>query len=198
MERKCYWKIGGFDENYFLYMEDTDISWKIHTNGCRMLYVPNSVIYHDYRLQVPPEKIYHVERGRYIILRKYMTWSEYLLLSPSLLMTEIFTWGYSILCGFSGIKYKSKAVKDGLTLDVESVKSDKYKLLNSLEVQIPRQFGHNVLGMLVTVMGNFIYNVNLMIVLKLLGWGIPEADVPKIPDVENVNVVVEDSRFNAK
>jgi hypothetical protein len=65
-------------------------------------------------------------------------------------------------------------------------------------VQIPRQFCHNVLGMLVTVMGNFIYNVNLMIVLKLLGWGIPEADVPKIRDVENVNVVVEDSRFNAK
>ncbi len=197
MERRCYWKIGGFDENYFLYMEDTDISWKIHTNRCKMLYVPNAVIYHDYRLQVPPEKIYHVERGRYVILRKYLTWREYLLLSPSLLMTEIFTWGYSILNGYSGIKNKSKAVKDGLTLEVESVEFDKYELLSSLETQIPRQFGHNILGSMVNIMGNFIYNVNLMIVLKLLGWRIPAADISMAPNVENI-VIEQNSKFNAK
>ncbi|MGB9980272.1 glycosyltransferase family 2 protein [Methanobacterium sp.] len=191
MERKCYWKIGGFDENYFLYMEDTDISWKIHTNGCKMLYIPNAVIYHDYVLQVPPEKIYHVERGRYIILKKYLTWREYLLLAPSLIMTEIFTWGYSILNGFSGIKYKSKAVKDGLTLDVKKVPSDKYKLLNSLEGQIPRQFGHNILGWLVTVIGNFIYHANLMIALKLMGWRLPETDISKIQYMKNANVIIE-------
>lgn len=195
MERKCYHKIGGFDENYFVYMEDTDLSWKIHTNRCKMLYVPNAIIYHDYRLQVPPEKIYHVERGRYIILRKYLTWNEYLLLSPSLIVTEIFTWGYSILNGFSGIKYKSKAVKEGLTLEVDSVEFDKFELLNSLEGQIPRQFGHNILGGLVTVMGNFIYNVNLMIVLKLLGWRIPDTDISKVPNMENLSIIVEpDSR----
>lgn len=37
---------GFFDERFFLYLEDTDLSLRIKKNGFKILYVPNAVIWH--------------------------------------------------------------------------------------------------------------------------------------------------------
>lgn len=39
-------QIGGMDENYFLYVEDADLSKKVTYTGAKILYVPKSKIYH--------------------------------------------------------------------------------------------------------------------------------------------------------
>ncbi|MCS7092109.1 MAG: glycosyltransferase family 2 protein, partial [Patescibacteria group bacterium] len=39
-------KSGFFDERYFLYLEDTDLSLRIQKNGFKLLYVPSAVIWH--------------------------------------------------------------------------------------------------------------------------------------------------------
>ena len=56
IERENFLKIGGFDENIFLYMEDTELSWKINANNLKILYIPEAIIYHDYFLKVPRRK----------------------------------------------------------------------------------------------------------------------------------------------
>ena len=100
IKRKNFLKIGGFDENIFLYMEDTELSWKINANNLKILYIPQAIIYHDYTLKVPPEKIYNLEMGRYIILRKYFTWKECLMFLPSLITNRNIYMG---LCIFKRI-----------------------------------------------------------------------------------------------
>ena len=39
-------KLGGFDEDYFCYLEDVDLGFRLRLAGYRCLYVPQSVAYH--------------------------------------------------------------------------------------------------------------------------------------------------------
>lgn len=38
--------IGGFDENFFAYMEDVDIAFRAQINGLKNYYCPNAIVYH--------------------------------------------------------------------------------------------------------------------------------------------------------
>ena len=40
--------VGGFDDDYFLYYEDTDLSWRLRLAGYRILYVPSAVVRHHH------------------------------------------------------------------------------------------------------------------------------------------------------
>ena len=68
IRRGLFEQLGGFDPAYFMYMEDTDLSWRARLAGWRILYVPASVVYHDYRLQFGPRKTFYQERNRYRLL----------------------------------------------------------------------------------------------------------------------------------
>ncbi len=40
-------KVGGFDESYFIYNEETDLCWRIWLSGFRVLCVPKAVVFHE-------------------------------------------------------------------------------------------------------------------------------------------------------
>ena len=44
--RSAMQKIGGFDEEYFCYVEDVDLGFRLRLAGFRCLYVPKSVAHH--------------------------------------------------------------------------------------------------------------------------------------------------------
>jgi GT2 family glycosyltransferase len=94
IRRDLFERLGGFDPDFFLYMEDTDLSWRARLAGYRCLYVPASVVRHDYRLTFGPHKTFYQERNRYLMLLKNLHWGTLLLLAPSLLLAELVTWGY--------------------------------------------------------------------------------------------------------
>ena len=167
MKKEDYLDLGGFDEQIFLYMEDTLFSWVANSKGFKILFIPKAVIYHNYNLEVTPEKIYHLERGRYMILKKHFTRKEFFILIPSLLITEILTWGYSALNGIDGIKFKFKAFKDVSNMEVTKINSDKEVLLKSLDYKIPEnQLSPQKLHVLLKKFANTIYSINYNLVTK--------------------------------
>jgi GT2 family glycosyltransferase len=91
IRKKDFEELGGFDEKFFLYNDDSDLSWRAHLKGFKILYVPLSLIKHDAILKVLPEKMYYLEKGRYMIIRKYYSWKDFLLLLPSLMIVEALT-----------------------------------------------------------------------------------------------------------
>lgn len=163
-----YCELGGFDENFFLYMEDVDLSWRAHLLNFRIMYVPDSIIMHDYNLKVPSNKIYVLEKNRYIILRKYFSSKCFVVLLPSLIITEILTTIYALKFGFKGLKYKINGLKDGLHVKVEKIEGDEKTLFNSLDDQIPvDQLTNSRIEGLFKVLFNQIFKLNWKINKKI-------------------------------
>lgn len=97
IRRELFTTLNGFDADFFMYFEDTDLSLRSRLAGYRCLYVPESVVYHDYELHFGPLKTYYEERNRYLTLLKIYRWRTLLLLLPTLLLAEVVTWGYVLL-----------------------------------------------------------------------------------------------------
>jgi len=66
-------QIGGFDDDFFLYCEDTDLGLRARWAGWKCLYVPDAVVQHHYSQSAgaaTPLKAYHVERNRLFVVAK--------------------------------------------------------------------------------------------------------------------------------
>lgn len=97
IRRDLFQALGGFDEDFFLYVEDTDLSLRARLAGWRCLFVPDSVVYHDYTLHFGTNKTYYQERNRYLMLLKTLRGRTLLALVPALLLAECVTWGHTLL-----------------------------------------------------------------------------------------------------
>ncbi|TCK18168.1 hypothetical protein DFR30_1438 [Thiogranum longum] len=66
--------LGGFDENYFCYVEDVDLSMRIKASGFRIGYVPDAVIWHKVSRSSgirSPVKLYYKHRNMLYYLAKF-------------------------------------------------------------------------------------------------------------------------------
>jgi GT2 family glycosyltransferase len=66
-------QIGGFDDTFFLYCEDTDLGLRARWAGWKCLYVPTAVVDHHYSHsagRASALKAYYVERNRLFVLVK--------------------------------------------------------------------------------------------------------------------------------
>src|SRR5581483_2151554 len=66
-------RIGCFDDDFFLYCEDTDLGLRARWAGWKCLYVPDAVVEHHYSHsagRASPLKAYYVERNRLFVLAK--------------------------------------------------------------------------------------------------------------------------------
>ena len=46
IRREVYYEVGKLDEDYFSHQEEIDICWRIYNYGYKVLYTPQSVVYH--------------------------------------------------------------------------------------------------------------------------------------------------------
>lgn len=72
-------KIGGFDPDFFLYCEDTDLGLRARRAGFRCHYVPSAVVYHHYSGsagRASAAKAFYVERNRlYTVVKNFPVWT---------------------------------------------------------------------------------------------------------------------------
>jgi len=97
VRRELFDWLGGFDENFFLYMEDTDLSLRARLAGYKCIFVPESIVYHHYALRFGFNKIFYQERNRYYLLLKHFHWWTLVAALPALLLAEVIAWGFNLL-----------------------------------------------------------------------------------------------------
>lgn len=48
IRRAVFDEIGGFDNDYFIYVEETDLGWRSWLRGYKAIFVPKSIVYHEF------------------------------------------------------------------------------------------------------------------------------------------------------
>lgn len=95
---EAFWKVGGFDEDYFAHMEEIDVCWRMKNIGYKIFVQPKSIIYHvggGTLNKLSPRKTYLNFRNNLITVTK----NAY---SPFLVLKIIYR---MILDGVAGLKF---------------------------------------------------------------------------------------------
>ena len=76
VRRQAWDEVGGFDEQFFMFLEDVDLCWRLHEAGWKIRYEPASVVQHEISAsadQVPYRMIATHHRSIYRFNRKRAT-----------------------------------------------------------------------------------------------------------------------------
>ena len=91
---------GAWDEDYFLYHEDMEWSFRLRSAGYKIHMVPDSVFYHKYQFSRSITKFYWMERNRYGTWLRFFSWPTLLVLLPMELIIEVGLWIYAFKNGW--------------------------------------------------------------------------------------------------
>ena len=106
VQRKIMQALGGFDDLYFMYLEDADLSLRAKLKGYDLLCASDAQITHNYTLGMSSQKFYYLERNRLLMLFKLLTTKTLWLMLPALLLTELATWAFALIKGGAYLKAK--------------------------------------------------------------------------------------------
>ena len=100
LRREALDEVGLFDEDYFAYHEDTDLSWRMRLAGYKNYFVPASIVYHKYSPTLGKEKYYLLERNRLMTLLKNYSLRTLILISPGIFFSEMAVLYYALVSGW--------------------------------------------------------------------------------------------------
>jgi GT2 family glycosyltransferase len=112
IRREIFEALGGFNEGFFIYMEETALALEAQLRGWRCVYAARSLVCHDYALRFGPRKTLFQERNRYMMLLQLFRWPTLAVLLPTLLATECITWGFVVLQDRRNWPNKFKAYRE--------------------------------------------------------------------------------------
>jgi hypothetical protein len=75
--REVLQRVGVFDDDFFLYYEDTDLSWRVRAAGYAIRYEPSAVLRHHHSASSGEASYvfrFHVDRNRLLMLTKNASW----------------------------------------------------------------------------------------------------------------------------
>lgn len=111
-KRSAILKLGGFDEDFFCYLEDVDLGFRLRLAGHRCLYVPQSVVHHVGSGMTGGQhsdfSIYHGHRNLVWTFVKDMPSVLFWILLPLHMALNLMSIIWFVLCGHGSVIIKSK------------------------------------------------------------------------------------------
>ena len=98
--REVWLRLGGFLEEMFAYLEDTELSLRCWQRGLKVMFIPSAVVLHDYEFSRNATKFGLLERNRLIMVLTLYEWHTLAVLAPALLAVEMATLALSMKQGW--------------------------------------------------------------------------------------------------
>jgi len=180
--RRALWdQLGGFDPAFFMYYEETDLSWRACLRGYSSWYIPGSVSYHDAALKPSPGAAYYSARNRIVLLIKHWKWPTLLFLLPAVLLTELIEWAYMLRLGSGYVVGKLRAcawllghprqiLQARQSVQAGRQVSDALLLTKCVFGISPKALSFGAIGQDLIRFTNLLFSINYQIVLKLTQW----------------------------
>jgi len=106
--RSAFLEVGGFDEDFFCYMEDVDLGFRLRVRGYAAVFVPNAVVEHPSKNRKSDFSVYYGHRNLVWCFVKNMPVPLLLLLALPHLGQTLYAFFVCALRGQSGVFIKSK------------------------------------------------------------------------------------------
>lgn len=109
IRQEVFTEIGGYNEDYYMYHDDLDISLKTKLAGHKIILATNSIMWHKYEFERSVRMLYYMERNRALSFLAFYPIVLILLLAPVFLIMSLGMALFSILGGWFGTKLKVTA-----------------------------------------------------------------------------------------
>lgn len=170
-------KIGGYNEDYWMYHDDIEMSWKVKLAGYKIVLAPKSIMYHKYEFSRSIMMLYYIERNRYITIFSFYRLPTILLILPVLILMDLGMLFYSMFNGYFRTKLKiygyflkpsswSKIFKLRSAIKKLRVKKDKEIVKGFTGKVLSQEISNPILKYVVNPMFNFYWSV----IKKMIVW----------------------------
>jgi GT2 family glycosyltransferase len=87
--RDAFLHVGGLCPFFFMYVDDTDLAWRMRLGAGRVRYCPQAIVVHEYEFEKGAHKWFYLERNREWALASNLQLRTLALLMPVLVATEV-------------------------------------------------------------------------------------------------------------
>ncbi|MCL4541535.1 MAG: glycosyltransferase family 2 protein [Chloroflexi bacterium] len=106
IRREDFLALGGFDEAFFMYLEDTELSLRLFAYGGACWCLQDARAIHDYHLKLTPPKLRELETNRWQMLLKHFSLRLLLCLLPGLVLAEAGSLFFAVFKGRGFLRAK--------------------------------------------------------------------------------------------
>lgn len=171
IRKDVFKKTGGFDPDYFIYVEETDLGWRTWLAGYKIIFVPSSIVYHEFGTSTVIlgknknnyNAKFHGSKNYILTLLKNLDSSHLF----SILPVHVFLW--LSLAWYSLFKSQFRYfwwIHKGIIWNLLHISSSLHK---RKLVQSRRKISDKKLFALVMVKRNILYFINKVIIKRKVG-----------------------------
>lgn len=106
IRREAWDAVGGFPDDFFLYVDDVDITHRLRLQGRDFGLLPAARVTHDYEFGRRPDKLRELERNRLLMVVRCYPGRVLAAVLPALLVTELALIVNATLGGWGGAKLR--------------------------------------------------------------------------------------------
>jgi GT2 family glycosyltransferase len=109
IRREAWNAAGGFPDDFFLYIDDVDLTHRLRLLGRRFGLLPTARVIHDYDFGRRPDKLRELERNRLLMVVRCYPPRLLAAVAPALVATELALTLYAAAAGWGGAKLRGTA-----------------------------------------------------------------------------------------
>jgi len=109
IRREVFEEISGYNEDYYMYHDDLDISLKARLAGYKIILATNSILWHKYEFERSVRMLYYMERNRAISFLAFYPLGILIILAPVFLAMSLGMLFFAILGSWFTTKLKVTA-----------------------------------------------------------------------------------------